>query len=290
MFDEYFKNPSAVSTPISAITLLPLNTAGVSSSSSNSIDKYAPSPSTSPNSETSSPPINSTNLLANEEPKKNYKRIAGRICWIEAMQEEIHEFERLEEEGMDFEESFAPVTCIEAIKIFLAYTAHENMVVFQMDVKTAFLNGILKEEVYVSQPEGFVNQDHPNHIFRLKKALYGLKQAPRACYDLLSKFLLSQKISKAKPTEKHLTAVKQVFRLTRFKEKYIRFLCTPTPRAPLPYLATLCNTPRRNTSLFSTTLSKSKLKMGLLSSTLLRHIISWWISSLRHFPENASNS
>ncbi|GKA93777.1 retrovirus-related pol polyprotein from transposon TNT 1-94, partial [Tanacetum coccineum] len=129
-------------------------------------------------------------------------------CWIEAIQEEIYEFERLEvcvlknkarlvaksyrqEEGTGFKESFAPVARIEAIRIFLAYVAHKNMVVFYMDVKTAFLNGILKEEVYVSQPEGFVNQDHPNHVFRLKKALYGLKQAPRAWYDLLSKFLLS---------------------------------------------------------------------------------------------------
>ncbi|GKD14932.1 retrovirus-related pol polyprotein from transposon TNT 1-94 [Tanacetum coccineum] len=65
-----------------------------------------------------------------------------------------------------------------------------------MDVKTTFLNGILKEEVYVSQPEGFVDQEHPNHVFILKKALYGLKQAPRAWYDLLSKFLLSQKFVK----------------------------------------------------------------------------------------------
>ncbi|GJV06124.1 retrovirus-related pol polyprotein from transposon TNT 1-94 [Tanacetum coccineum] len=86
-----------------------------------------------------------------------------------------------QEEGIDFKESFAPVARIEAIRIFLAYVAHKNMVVFQMDVKTAFLNGILKEEVYVSRPEGLFNQDHPNHVFRLKKALYGLKQAPQAC-------------------------------------------------------------------------------------------------------------
>ncbi|GKA39093.1 retrovirus-related pol polyprotein from transposon TNT 1-94 [Tanacetum coccineum] len=86
-----------------------------------------------------------------------------------------------QEDGIDFEESFVPVARIEAIRIFLAYVAHKNMVVFQMDVKTAFINRILKEEVYVSEPEGFVNQDHPNHVFRLKKALYGLKQAPRAC-------------------------------------------------------------------------------------------------------------
>ncbi|GJZ13309.1 retrovirus-related pol polyprotein from transposon TNT 1-94 [Tanacetum coccineum] len=141
------------------------------------------------------------------------------------MQEEIHEFERLEvwelvpcpdnmfliklksiykvktyesggvlkikarlvaqgfkqEEGIDFEESFAPVARIEAIRIFIAYVAHKNMTIYQVDVKTAFLNGELKEEVYISQPEGFVDQDNPSHVYKLKKALYGLKQAPRAC-------------------------------------------------------------------------------------------------------------
>ncbi|GJS69156.1 retrovirus-related pol polyprotein from transposon TNT 1-94, partial [Tanacetum coccineum] len=176
---------------------------------------------------------------AKEEPK-NYKEAMEESCWIEAMQDEIHEFERLEvwelvprpdramiinikwifkvkldeyysvlknkarlvakgyrrEEGIDFEESFAPVARIESIRILFAYATHKNMVVFQMDVKMAFLNRILKEEVYVSQPKGFVNQDHPNHVFRLKKALYGLKQAPRAWYDMLSKFLLSQKFVK----------------------------------------------------------------------------------------------
>ncbi|GKE57576.1 retrovirus-related pol polyprotein from transposon TNT 1-94, partial [Tanacetum coccineum] len=155
-------------------------------------------------------------FLTKVEPK-NYKEAIKESSWIEAMQDEIHEFERLEvwelvpspsnvlvinlkwifkvkldkyvrvlknkarlvakgfrqEEGIDFEESFAPI-----------------------DVKTAFLNGILKEEVYVSQPKGFVDQDHPTHVFRLKKALYGLKQAPRAWYDLLSKFLLSQQFIK----------------------------------------------------------------------------------------------
>ncbi|GKB74653.1 copia protein [Tanacetum coccineum] len=107
------------------------------------------------------------------------------------MQEEIHEFERLEarlvakgyrqEEGIDFKESFAPVARIEAIRFFIAYAAQTNMTVFQMDVKNNFLNGILKEEVYMSQPEGFLDADHLTHVFRLKKALYGLKQASRAC-------------------------------------------------------------------------------------------------------------
>ncbi|GKC00655.1 retrovirus-related pol polyprotein from transposon TNT 1-94 [Tanacetum coccineum] len=101
-----------------------------------------------------------------------------------------------QEEGIDFEGSFVTVDRLMAIRIFIAYVAHKNMIVYQMDVKTAFLNGILREEVYVSQPDGFVDQDNPNHVYKLKKALYGLKQAPRAWYDLLSSFLLSQKFSK----------------------------------------------------------------------------------------------
>nr|GEV00777.1 retrovirus-related Pol polyprotein from transposon TNT 1-94 [Tanacetum cinerariifolium] len=100
-----------------------------------------------------------------------------------------------QEEGIDFEESFAPVARIEAIRIFIANVASKNMTIYQMDVKTAFLNGELKEEVYVSQPEGFVDPDHLTHVYRLKKALYGLKQAPRVWYDTLSRFLLDNKFS-----------------------------------------------------------------------------------------------
>ncbi|GJS70104.1 retrovirus-related pol polyprotein from transposon TNT 1-94 [Tanacetum coccineum] len=166
-------------------------------------------------------------FLTAVEPK-TYKDALTQACWIEAMQEELNEFERLEvwelvprpdkvmvitlkwiykvkldelggilknkarlvargyrqEEGIDFEESFAPVARLEAIRIFLAFAAHMNMVVYQMDVKTAFLNGNLREEVYVSQPDGFVDKDNPNHVYKLKKALYGLKQAPRAWYDI----------------------------------------------------------------------------------------------------------
>ncbi|GKC88408.1 retrovirus-related pol polyprotein from transposon TNT 1-94, partial [Tanacetum coccineum] len=84
-----------------------------------------------------------------------------------------------QEDGIDFEESFALVARLDAIRIFLTYAAHMNMIVYQMDVKTAFLNGILLEEVYVSQSDGFVDQDNPNHVYKLNKALYGLKQAPR---------------------------------------------------------------------------------------------------------------
>ncbi|GJY63455.1 retrovirus-related pol polyprotein from transposon TNT 1-94 [Tanacetum coccineum] len=101
-----------------------------------------------------------------------------------------------QEERIDFEESFAPVARIEAIHIFVENAANKNMMIFQMDVKTAFLNGKLKEEVYVSQPEGFFYQDNLSHVYKLKKALYDLKQAPRAWYDMLSSFLISQDFSK----------------------------------------------------------------------------------------------
>nr|GFC69479.1 retrovirus-related Pol polyprotein from transposon TNT 1-94 [Tanacetum cinerariifolium] len=79
---------------------------------------------------------------------------------------------------------------MEAIKIFLAYAAHKSFTVFQMDMKTTFLHGLLKEDVYECQPEGFINADHPSHVYKLKKVLYGSKQAPRVWYDELSTFLL----------------------------------------------------------------------------------------------------
>ncbi|GJX20300.1 retrovirus-related pol polyprotein from transposon TNT 1-94 [Tanacetum coccineum] len=101
-----------------------------------------------------------------------------------------------QEEGIDFEESFALVARIEVICIFVADAANKNMMIFQMDVKTTFLNGELKEEVYVFQPEGFVDQENPSHVYKLKKSLYGLKLARRAWYDMLSSFFISQHFSK----------------------------------------------------------------------------------------------
>nr|GFC65363.1 retrovirus-related Pol polyprotein from transposon TNT 1-94 [Tanacetum cinerariifolium] len=101
-----------------------------------------------------------------------------------------------QEEGLAFEESFAPVARMEAIRIFLAYAAHKSFIVFQMDVKTAFLHGSLKEDMYVCQPKGFIDADHPSHVYKLKKALYGLKKAPRAWYDELSTFLLQNNFFK----------------------------------------------------------------------------------------------
>ncbi|GJU41637.1 retrovirus-related pol polyprotein from transposon TNT 1-94 [Tanacetum coccineum] len=101
-----------------------------------------------------------------------------------------------QEEGIDFKESFAPVARLEAVRIFVAYAAHKSFPIYQMDVKMTFLNGPLKEEVYVAQPDGFVDPDHPDKVYRLRKALYGLKQAPRAWYDELSNFLISKGFTK----------------------------------------------------------------------------------------------
>ena len=97
-----------------------------------------------------------------------------------------------QEEGIDYEETFAPVIRLEAIRMLLAYASSNDFKLFQMDVKSAFLNGFIQEKVYVDQPLGFENHKLPNHVFKLKKALYGLKQAPRAWYERLSKFLLEK--------------------------------------------------------------------------------------------------
>ncbi|GJS59257.1 retrovirus-related pol polyprotein from transposon TNT 1-94 [Tanacetum coccineum] len=139
---------------------------------------------------------------------KDIKEAMADHSWIESMQDELNQFKRLQnkthlmakgykqEEGIDFEESFALVARLEAVRMFIAYAAHKNITIFQMDVKTAFLNGPLKEEVYVSQPKGFIDPEFPDHVYRLKKALYGLKQAPRAWYDKLSSFLIEHGFTK----------------------------------------------------------------------------------------------
>ncbi|GKB54405.1 retrovirus-related pol polyprotein from transposon TNT 1-94 [Tanacetum coccineum] len=101
-----------------------------------------------------------------------------------------------QEEGIDFEESFALVARLEAVRIFVAYAIHKSFPIYQMDVNMAFLNCLLKEEIYVAQPDGFVDPDHPKKVYRLRKALYGLKQAPRAWYDELLNFLMSKGFTK----------------------------------------------------------------------------------------------
>nr|GEX42944.1 hypothetical protein [Tanacetum cinerariifolium] len=128
-----------------------------------------------------------------------------------------------QQERIDYDETFAPVARIEAIRLFLAYAAHMDFIVFQMDVKTAFLNGILKEEVYVSQPLGFVSKQYPDHVYALNKALYGLKQAPRACMIGSLMYVTSSRPDimfptfmcaryQANPNEDHVSAIKRIFR------------------------------------------------------------------------------
>nr|GFB00885.1 hypothetical protein [Tanacetum cinerariifolium] len=156
-------------------------------------------------------------LTVSRTEPKNIKEAMADSAWIESMQEGLHQFDRLDntvirnksrlvakgyaqKEGIDFEESFAPVARLEAVRLFIAYVAHKSFTVYQMDVKTAFLYaflyGPLKEEVYVNQPDGFVDPYHPDKVYCLKKALYGLKQAPRVSYDELSNFLVSKGFSK----------------------------------------------------------------------------------------------
>nr|GEW91404.1 hypothetical protein [Tanacetum cinerariifolium] len=123
-------------------------------------------------------------LTMSRTESKNIKEAMADSAWIESMQEELHQFDQLDK-GVDFEESFAPVARLEAVRLFIAYVAHKSFTVYQMDIKLAFLYGPLKEEVYVNQTDGFVDPYHPDKVYRLNKALYGLKQAPRAWGDIL---------------------------------------------------------------------------------------------------------
>nr|GEV49845.1 Gag-Pol polyprotein [Tanacetum cinerariifolium] len=144
-------------------------------------------------------------LTVSRTEPKNIKEAMADSAWIESMQEELHQFDRLDE-GIDFEESFAPVALLEAVWLFIAYAAHKSFTVYHMDVKTTFLYGPLKEEVYVNQPDGFVKPYHPDKVYCLKKALYGLKQAPRAWYDELSTFLDCTSMSSAEAEYVSLSA------------------------------------------------------------------------------------
>ncbi|KAL8089092.1 hypothetical protein AgCh_038747 [Apium graveolens] len=130
-------------------------------------------------------------FLSQTEPKKVEEALQD-ADWVQAMQEELNEFERNKVWTLvpRPKNRSVVVAILEAIRIFLAYAAHKKFKVFQMDVKSAFLNGELEEEVYVEQPSGFVDPKFPNHVYRLDKALYGLKQAPRAWYETLAHFLL----------------------------------------------------------------------------------------------------
>nr|GEX78491.1 hypothetical protein [Tanacetum cinerariifolium] len=233
LFDKLLNPPPSVDYPAPEViapiaeVVTPEPAASTGLPSSTTVDQDAPSP-----RKTQTTPKTQPLVIPNDVEEDNhdievahmrndsfltYEDVLTQSYWIEAMQEEFNEFERLEiwelvprlDKVMvitlkciykvkldEVRESFASVARLEAIRIFLAFADHKKMVVCQMDVKTAFLNGNLWKEVYVSQPDGFVDQDNPNHVYKLKKALYGLKQAPRAWYDMLSSFLISQDFSK----------------------------------------------------------------------------------------------
>ncbi|KAJ9541286.1 hypothetical protein OSB04_027792 [Centaurea solstitialis] len=160
-------------------------------------------------------------FLSQTEPKKAYDAMKD-PSWIEAMQEELLQFvlqhvwdlvdlpwghrvigtkwifrnKTDEREGIDYDDVFAPVARIEAIRLFLAFASYKGFKVYQMDVKSAFLYGTIDEEVYVSQPPGFEDPDYPDRVYKLRKALYGLHQAPRAWYDTLSTYLLENEFER----------------------------------------------------------------------------------------------
>jgi hypothetical protein len=115
--------------------------------------------------------------------------------------------------GLDFDETYAPLARLESIRILLAYATYHGFKLYQMDVKSAFLNGPIKEEVYVGQPPGFEDSEYPSHVYKLSKALYGLKQAPRAWYECLRDFLITNgfKVGKAGPTLFTKTIAKDLF-------------------------------------------------------------------------------
>ncbi|GJW80796.1 putative ribonuclease H-like domain-containing protein [Tanacetum coccineum] len=147
-------------------------------------------------------------FLSQEEPKKlpNGKRAIGTKWVFRNKKDErgivIKNKARLvaqgytQEEGIDYDEVFAPVARIEAIRLFLAYASFKDFVVYQMDVKSAFLYGKIEEEVYVCQPPGFEDPDFPDRVYKVEKALYGLHQAPRAWYETLSTYLLENRFQR----------------------------------------------------------------------------------------------
>ncbi|GJY38163.1 retrovirus-related pol polyprotein from transposon TNT 1-94, partial [Tanacetum coccineum] len=141
----------------------------------------------------------------------------------------MHEFHQ--EEGIDFEELFTHVACLEAVWMFVAFAAHKNITIFQMDVKTTFLNGPLKEEVYVSQPDGFFDPNFSDHVYRLKKALYSLKRALRAWYDKLSSFLIEHHFTKDF-SKRFANIMKNNFEMSRIGELkfFLRLQVHQSPR------------------------------------------------------------
>ncbi|GJT17227.1 putative ribonuclease H-like domain-containing protein [Tanacetum coccineum] len=133
-------------------------------------------------------PKSAVQTRSKEEPKKIFEALQDN-SWVQAMQEELLQFKLQQEEGINYDEVFAPVARIKAIRLFFTFASFMGFIVYQMDVKSAFVYGTIDEEVYVSQPPGFVDPDHPKKVYKVVKALYGLHQAPRALYATLSTFL-----------------------------------------------------------------------------------------------------
>nr|GEY22380.1 retrovirus-related Pol polyprotein from transposon TNT 1-94 [Tanacetum cinerariifolium] len=172
-----------------------------------------------------------------------------------------------QEERIELEEAFAPVARLEAIRIFLAYAAHKNMVVYQMDVKTVFLNGNLREEVYVSQSDRFVDRDNPNHVYKLKKALYRLKQAPRAWITDFSKsrgIFINQSKYALESLKKYdfescdPVDILMVEKSKLDEDKEGKAIDPSHDRVLLPYAAIMSNTLGLSISTSDTTLSRSR--------------------------------
>ncbi|GJR61194.1 retrovirus-related pol polyprotein from transposon TNT 1-94 [Tanacetum coccineum] len=206
MFDEYFNPPTIV---VSLVSEAAAPRAEVLADSLVSISINQDAPSTNSTSQGSSSDIRQIHTpfehfgrWTKDHPIANVIGDPSRSVMTDEFGGVLKNKVRLvaqgfrQEEEINFEESFAPVARIEAIRIFIANAANKNMTIYQMDVKTTFLNDELKKEVYIFQPKGFVDQDNPLYVYKLKKALYGLKQAPRAWYDMLPTFLISQHFSK----------------------------------------------------------------------------------------------
>ncbi|GJW45484.1 retrovirus-related pol polyprotein from transposon TNT 1-94 [Tanacetum coccineum] len=205
-----------------------------------------------------------------------------------------------QEECINFKESFAPVARLEATRIFIAYVAYINMIVYQMDVKTAFLNSILREEVYVSQPDGFVDQDNPNHVYKRKKALYALKQALGL---IIKKYGMktSNPVDTPMVEKSKLDADPQGKKVdpTRYHEMIGSLMYLTASRPDLVFFVCMCSRlvswsskKQKSTAISNTKaeyIALSKWKMGWLSYTSSEQNISWQISLPSHWDEKELN-
>ncbi|GJU43765.1 copia protein [Tanacetum coccineum] len=295
-----------VASPVPAIVALELADP-TDTPSSTSIDQDAPSLSTLQTPQETNPllflPVLKNNFTILKVKLDKLGVVLKNKAWLVARG--YHQ-----KEGIDFEESFTPVARLEAIRIFIGYASHKNMTVYQMDVKTAFLNGILRDEVYVCQPDGFVDQDNPNHVYKLKKDLYSLN--PRGILLNQSKYALEiikkYGMESSYPVD---TSMDFYIALTTYVDAdhagcqdtrrstsgsmqilgdtltialdSTKYLYTMITKVLLPYAVTMSNIQDLSISTSDTISSKSKWKMGWLSSTssgLLYHLVDIFTKAL----------